>query len=1156
MICYNCGSKLQSGAPENCIVCGAKFKGTCQSCNSPLPFYANFCPNCGLYITKSKESESFDELKKVAVIFADVTGFTRLSERFAPDEVKALINEFFEYILKPVHLLNGLIDKFIGDCVMILFGAKTSHPDDPLRAVQCALEMIKLCREFSKLKDIELSLSIGINYGLVAIGRIGGYFEKDYTVIGDVVNTAQRLQSIAPANTIYVSENVYKETFENVDYSGPIEVFVKNKTNPVKCYIPKSIISRPANYSVFEKILTKHVNFILDLIVNKEKNCVVIVGEEGVGKSYIIRNVILRLENNGIKTYSMSIPSLQYIRPYYLISLIISKILNINLEDSPSIKRNRLISFLDYLFKENFELKAKSLNFISLIFQLELDPDFKNILSYMSVEDIEFELFHTLFSFFDKIFELEFPVFIIENISNSDKESLKFIDYLISREIRDKAFFIFSTEKDLFEISQYKKLKIDKLTKSDIEDILTSYFNIEKPEKSIVDFIFNVSEGKLSYILEILQWLEYNQFTMTSNNLLNIEKISWKIDEFIEKIILHKLLKLNNEMIEFLKIAAVYGQQFSFRTIVEILKPTTSETEIITALVKANIIRLVDIVYRTSKLDRVYEFTNLKIIKVLLDLIPDKNKKTIHLYIAKTIEKIFKDNLTSYYDLLFYHYNLSGDNQKAAEYLFEQAMLYKKLSLYKHSAECLYKILNLDNFDNLKTEFRITALKELISIEKMLGNYDNVIELSEKLKNYLTLEDEKILLDCDICECYILQNNFDKAIQILQELQNKYNINPSVEYKTLYLECLYKSYTGSSELVSIVKRLESLLKVRNEYENLAEILNIVAFSLYNFSADSQKALSYLNKALNYANKTKNLLLKTKLLINLGIIKYQSGKLLDSIKHFNHALENAKVISNRHMQLILLNNLGIVNLEKGFLKSAADYFSQAYNLSHEWNLSYEECITMINIGELYLEKGAFTESYNFFAKAFDMAAERGFFPEKALALIDMAKVLIAKNNIKGAEEFLNNAWQILSEYNELNVLFEYYFTKSQLFTLCGDLQNALICIEKAADIANQLKNTIYQLKTLRKQGSILAAFKIFEKAIDFFNKSISLASNIGSSLELSKCYLEIAKIFYEKKEKELFESNLKLALSWAAKIDDDCTVKKEIEELYNANKSQL
>lgn len=179
-----------------------------------------------------------------------------------------------------------------------------------------------------------------------------------------------------------------------------------------------------------------------------------------------------------------------------------------------------------------------------------------------------------------------------------------------------------------------------------------------------------------------------------------------------------------------------------------------------------------------------------------------------------------------------------------------------------------------------------------------------------------------------------------KAENILNKLQKKLLPNNFLRTKVLYLQCLYESYTGSSDLPMLVNQLETALKESNNFEDIAQILNIVSYSLYTFTSETKKVILYLKKALSYANKSKNLILKAKILTNIGILNYENGNPSKALKFLTNAFELAKLLSNRHLQLILLNNIGIINFEKGLLKKALEYFSQAYSYAHEWKLVYE------------------------------------------------------------------------------------------------------------------------------------------------------------------------------------------------------------------------
>lgn len=1156
LFCFNCGSKLQEKFVNNCIVCGIKFDKYCANCNYPVPSFANFCPNCGSFIAKPQEYYKSEELKKLAIMFADVSGFTQLSEKLSPDELRNLINEFFEYILRPVYNFNGIVDKFIGDCALIIFGLKDSSIDVPLKSVQCALEMIKLSQEFAKTKDIDLFLSIGINYGFVAVGKVGGFFEKDYTVLGDVVNTAQRLQIAAPPNLIYVSESIYRETYENIEYLGPIELNLKNKSQVVKCYIPKKVNEQVEYNQLIEELLHNYTSNVIDRIVSRDSDYIALISPDGCGKQYIIQNIIKYLERSNIKYYHVSLSEKYLQKPFNLLSLLILKILNVNFEDALILKKNRLISFSEYLFKENLNLAEKCYNYLSLILHLDLSSDFKEFISYMTHEDIEFELFEVISSFFKKIFETEFAVVIIENINLADKESFDFILNFISQQ-QNKPFFIFSSSTDISVFPENYCIKVYKLSIENIKNAVQIYFNAKDVDNESLKLIINLSEGKFDYLLEIFKWLETNKYFTVLNDVFKIAISEKNIENIKTNIILNKLSNIENEVLEFLKIAAVYGFRFSSRIIFNILQPSKEPSYVITQAQKSNLIKFVEIVYNSNYSDKIYQFVEPEIVKILLESIPMHTRKNLHLKIATTIEKIVsKEDLVIYYETLFYHYKEAGKILKGANYLFELAMQYKKRQLINYALKYFYKL--LDEIKNINVEDAITLytsiIEQLASSEKNLGNYEAAISHYNKLLDIYKTDEEKFLLEAEICECYILQSNFEKAKAYLNKLKEDYVFEGNIKKsKILYLLCLYKSYIGEPDLQYYINLLEITLKENDDFYQLAQILNIVSYSIYAFTGDSKKAFLYLKKALNYANKSKNLLLKAKILTNLGTLYYEEGKPSEAIKYMLEAFDLAKILSNRHLQLILLNNIGIINLEKGILEKALESFSKALSYAHEWRFFYEECVSYLNLGELYLEKGNIIESYNFFSQSLDLANKFNFTSEKALSLIGLAKVMLEKGNLSAADDLMNELSKIISDNKENRVELEYIMIKIKLDLLKNNIDNAILAIEKAITITEQVKNPIYKIKILKMYSTILRYKGEYISALKTLKTCEKLANQIESFLELAKIYYDIANIYIVLGNEKEFDEAIKLAHFWSEKINSEHNLKSLIDTLLKQSK---
>lgn len=149
------------------------------------------------------------ERKTVTVLFADVVGFTRLSETLPPETIVAILNELFTFATEIVHQQGGIIDKFIGDCVMAVWGVPAEKPDDARRAVAAAEALRRWLdvgnRRWKQRYGVELQLAIGVHTGTAVAGNLGSEKRMDYTVIGDAVNVAARLEASAAPDQILVS---------------------------------------------------------------------------------------------------------------------------------------------------------------------------------------------------------------------------------------------------------------------------------------------------------------------------------------------------------------------------------------------------------------------------------------------------------------------------------------------------------------------------------------------------------------------------------------------------------------------------------------------------------------------------------------------------------------------------------------------------------------------------------------------------------------------------------------------------------------------------------------------------------------------------------------------------------------------------------------
>lgn len=185
------------------------------------------------------------EKRVVTVMFADLKGFTNLAERYPAEEVVKILNQFFLAMTRVIFLYRGTFDKFIGDAIMAYFGAPMSYPDDALRSVKAAVEMQK---DFESLREkwkqdgfMNLGLGIGLSTGEVIFGNVGTKRVMNYTIIGDTVNVAQRLEKEASTGQILMSDSTYELTKDGVEAQSLPPQTLKGKREKLIPYVVEGI---------------------------------------------------------------------------------------------------------------------------------------------------------------------------------------------------------------------------------------------------------------------------------------------------------------------------------------------------------------------------------------------------------------------------------------------------------------------------------------------------------------------------------------------------------------------------------------------------------------------------------------------------------------------------------------------------------------------------------------------------------------------------------------------------------------------------------------------------------------------------------------------------------------------------------------------------
>jgi class 3 adenylate cyclase len=259
----------------------------CRVCSQENPEVARFCLACGSPL--AEESLARDERRIVTVIFVDLVGFTARAERLDPEEVRAVLAPYHERVRREIESFGGVVEKFIGDAVMGLFGAPVAHGDDAERAVRAALVVRDGVGELAG-GDLQIRIAVNTGEAIVSLGARPELGES--LVAGDVVNTASRLQAAAPVNGIVVGGETYRQTRDAIEYAAREPVVAKGKQHPLDAWVAVRPVTAAGERPIASSSIVGRTSEIAILLALWERasgerlpHLVSIFGPTGVGKS-------------------------------------------------------------------------------------------------------------------------------------------------------------------------------------------------------------------------------------------------------------------------------------------------------------------------------------------------------------------------------------------------------------------------------------------------------------------------------------------------------------------------------------------------------------------------------------------------------------------------------------------------------------------------------------------------------------------------------------------------------------------------------------------------------------------------------------------------------------------------------------------------------
>jgi class 3 adenylate cyclase/tetratricopeptide (TPR) repeat protein len=300
MRCTNCGSENDAGR-KFCLECGTRLNAPCPNCGTPNPPGARFCGECGTQLSEppsaepragprppAEERPAAAQRRLVSVLFADLVGFTPFAEERDPEEVRSVLQRYSDMSRQVVERYGGTVEKFIGDAVMAVWGTPTAHEDDAERAVRAALDLTDLVQTLGP--SIQARAGVLTGEAAVTVGAT-----DQGLLAGDLVNTAARLQSVAPAGSVLVGESTMHAASAALAFEPAGDQLLKGKAVPVPAWRALRVVAQRRGAGRTETLETPFVGRDEEFRLLREllhlggrdprARLVSVTGPAGIGKS-------------------------------------------------------------------------------------------------------------------------------------------------------------------------------------------------------------------------------------------------------------------------------------------------------------------------------------------------------------------------------------------------------------------------------------------------------------------------------------------------------------------------------------------------------------------------------------------------------------------------------------------------------------------------------------------------------------------------------------------------------------------------------------------------------------------------------------------------------------------------------------------------------
>jgi len=656
------------------------------------------------------------ERRQVTVIFADISGFTALNDAAkSPAEVELVVyvvNRLLQELSEAIYEFDGYIDKYVGDEIMAVFGAPKAHENDPELALRAVLSMVERLHKFNENPPIPLAkpfgLHGGVNSGQVIAGVMGAERRRSYTVMGDAVNVAARLESESERGQFFVSESTYNLTKRFFTFETREPVRVKGKPNPIAVYELTGARDRPlqgpdsqAPFTGREEELAT-LKHMYEQMYARKGQVVILTSDAGMGKSRLVQEFRRRVdqENAQLKPvwlsgheagdieHDHSKPlwlfgrGLSYRRSFAnrLFVDILYSYLGLAGKVEDTVVKLRLEAMGNDLFPQR---KNEIIPFLATMLGITLDPEVAETLPLNDPQALQQRTFLAMGEWVETLAQRHPVIMVFEDLHWADPSSVTLIEYLFGLAFYIPVMLIcatrFDRETNFWKVKESNKIDYKDeihemilwpLTDYECRQVITRLLQIDQIPTDMEQLILSRAEGNPLFLEEVLRSLIEQEIIQYQDNQWKITRAVTEVDipNTLQGVLTARLDRLENDVRAVLQVAAVIGRVFPRF----ILGPMVPEPDkLADALSKLQAAELIEI--RTQDPEPEYMFKHVLTYELAYNSMLLQQRKVIHKRIGDYMARLFWQLGEEYASHVAVHYTKAEEWDRAFRYLVRAA---------------------------------------------------------------------------------------------------------------------------------------------------------------------------------------------------------------------------------------------------------------------------------------------------------------------------------------------------------------------------------------------------------------------------------------------------------------------------------------------------